>query len=135
MRLDGKVVKACIVLAALVEGREVVTIEGADDLSEVQAAFVAGNELQCGHCTTGMVLTVAELLRSNPDPSDAEIRHAVIGHLCRCTWYDLIVAAIRRASRALRPEPILPGLTWRALPFRGRRGRSRPRACRLWYVT
>ncbi len=101
--LDGKVVKSCLVLALSAEGREVVTIEGADGLSAIQDAFVAENGFQCGYCTTGMVLTAAELLRANPHPSDAEIRHALIGNLCRCTGYDSIVAAIRRASTALAP--------------------------------
>ena len=72
--LDGKVVKSCLVLALSAEGREVVTIEGADGLSAIQDAFVAENGFQCGYCTTGMVLTAAELLRANPHPSDAEIR-------------------------------------------------------------
>lgn len=100
--LDGRVGKACIVLALSVEGRDVTTIEGADDLAHIQAAFVAENGFQCGYCTTGMVLTAAELLRGNPHPSDAEIRRAIIGNLCRCTGYDAIVAAVRRASLASR---------------------------------
>ena len=106
--LDGKVVKSCLVLALSAEGREVVTIEGADGLSAIQDAFVAENGFQCGYCTTGMVLTAAELLRANPHPSDAEIRHALIGNLCRCTGYDSIVAAIRRASTAPAPVAATP---------------------------
>ena len=106
--LDGNVVKSCLVLALSAEGREVVTIEGADGLSAIQDAFVAENGFQCGYCTTGMVLTAAELLRANPHPSDAEIRHALIGNLCRCTGYDSIVAAIRRASTAIVPAAATP---------------------------
>jgi len=98
VRLDGRVVKACIVLAFSVEGRDITTIENACDIVELQDAFVAENGFQCGYCTTGMVLTAAELLRTNPDPTDAEIRRALIGNLCRCTGYEAIVAAIRRAS-------------------------------------
>lgn len=97
--LDGRVVKACIVLSLSLEGREVTTIEGVGDLAGIQDAFVAENGFQCGYCTTGMVLTAAELLRTNPDPTDAEIRRALIGNLCRCTGYDAIVAAVQRASR------------------------------------
>ncbi len=96
--LDGQVVKSCLVLALSAEGREVVTIEGADGLSAIQDAFIAENGFQCGYCTTGMVLTAAELLRTNPQPSDAEIRHALIGNLCRCTGYESIIAAVRRAA-------------------------------------
>ena len=98
IRLDGAVVKACLALALSAEGREVVTIEGAGDLAALQAAFVAENGFQCGYCTTGMVLTAAELLRGTPRPDEAEIRRAISGNLCRCTGYDDIVAAIRRAS-------------------------------------
>ncbi len=98
VRLDGKVVKSCIVLALSAEDREITTIEGAEGLEELQDAFVAENGFQCGYCTSGMVLTAAELLRSNPTSSDAEIRRALIGNLCRCTGYEPIVAAIRRAS-------------------------------------
>lgn len=96
--VEGAVVKACLVLGLSVQGREVTTIEGAQGLSRLQAAFVAENGFQCGFCTTGMVLTAAELLRANPDPSEAEIRRALIGNLCRCTGYDAVVAAIRRAA-------------------------------------
>ncbi len=103
VQLDGRVVKACIVLSLSAEGREVTTIEGVGDLAGIQDAFVAENGFQCGYCTTGMVLTAAELLRTNPDPTDAEIRRALIGNLCRCTGYDAIVAAVQRASRMGSP--------------------------------
>jgi aerobic-type carbon monoxide dehydrogenase small subunit (CoxS/CutS family) len=97
------VVKACLDLALSAEGREVVTIEGAGDLAAIQAAFVAENGFQCGYCTTGIVLTAAELLRETPRPDEAEIRRAISGNLCRCTGYDGIVAAVRRASETLSP--------------------------------
>ena len=96
--LDGKVVKSCLVLALSVEGRDVATIEGVDGLDAIQDAFVAENGFQCGYSTTGMVLTAAELLRTNPHPTEAEIRHALMGNLCRCTGYDSIVSSIRRAA-------------------------------------
>lgn len=100
VRLDGRVVKACIVLALSAEGREITTIEGVAGLTELQDAFVAENGFQCGYCTTGMVLTAAELLEGSPDPTDADIRRALIGNLCRCTGYESIVAAIQRAAAA-----------------------------------
>ncbi|GJD52160.1 Carbon monoxide dehydrogenase small chain [Methylobacterium crusticola] len=100
VRIDGAVVKSCLVLALSVEDRAITTIEGAGDLTEIQHAFVAENGFQCGFCTTGMVLTAAELLRDNPRPSEAEIRRAISGNLCRCTGYDGIVAAVRRAAEA-----------------------------------
>ena len=96
--LDGRVVKSCLVLALSAEDRDVVTIEGAVGLAAIQDAFVAENGFQCGYCTTGMVLTAAELLKANPRPNEEEIRQALIGNLCRCTGYDSIVAAIQRAA-------------------------------------
>jgi len=102
VRIDDQVTKACLVLALSAEDRKVTTLEGARDLAAIQQAFVAENGFQCGYCTTGMILTVAELLQSNPDPTDAEIRRALIGNLCRCTGYEPIVAAVRRASATLQ---------------------------------
>ncbi|WP_018262231.1 (2Fe-2S)-binding protein [Methylobacterium sp. WSM2598] len=101
VRADGAIVKSCLVLALSAEDRTITTIEGAEDLAEIQHAFVAENGFQCGFCTTGMVLTAAELLRDNPRPSEAEIRRAISGNLCRCTGYDSIVAAVRRAAETL----------------------------------
>lgn len=101
LRLGGAVVKSCMILALSAERQSITTIEGTDDLGAIQAAFVAENGFQCGFCTTGMVLTAAELLRSNPDPSEAEIRRGLNGNLCRCTGYDGIIAAIRRAAEGM----------------------------------
>jgi aerobic carbon-monoxide dehydrogenase small subunit len=104
--LDGRTVKSCCVLAADVDGREVTTIEalssGADDLHPIQQAFVANQGLQCGFCTPGMVLSTLQLLGENPEPSEAEIRHAIAGNLCRCTGYQLIVKSIVEAARLAR---------------------------------
>jgi carbon-monoxide dehydrogenase small subunit len=105
--LDGEVVKSCLILALSAEDRDVVTIEGVDDLRAIQEAFVAEYGFQCGYCTTGMVLTARELLRKNPDPTEADIRRAISGNLCRCTGYDDIVAAILRAAGSIR-EPLGP---------------------------
>jgi aerobic-type carbon monoxide dehydrogenase small subunit (CoxS/CutS family) len=81
----------------------VLTIEslssGADHLHPIQQAFVANQGLQCGYCTPGMVLSALRLLEENPDPSEAEVRHAIAGNLCRCTGYQLIVASVLEAAR------------------------------------
>jgi len=97
--LDGQVIKSCLTLAVSANDREVVTIEGSS-LEKLQRAFVAENGFQCGYCTSGMLLIAADLLQSSPLPSDEEIRAAISGNLCRCTGYDDIVAAIRRAARS-----------------------------------
>jgi carbon-monoxide dehydrogenase small subunit len=106
--LDGKTVKSCSVLAADVDGREVQTVESlstsADDLHPIQQAFVAHQGLQCGFCTPGMVLSTLHLLQKNPDPSEAEIRHAIAGNLCRCTGYQLIVKSVVEAGKLMRPD-------------------------------
>jgi carbon-monoxide dehydrogenase small subunit len=104
--LDGKTVKSCSVLAADVDGSEVQTVESlstsADDLHPIQQAFVAHQGLQCGFCTPGMVLSTLHLLQEKPDPSEAEIRHAIAGNLCRCTGYTKIVDAVAACAS---PEP------------------------------
>jgi carbon-monoxide dehydrogenase small subunit len=100
--LDGRTVKSCSILAADVDGQEVTTIEalssGADDLHPIQRAFVAHQGLQCGFCTPGMVLSTLQLLEENPDPTEAEIRHAIAGNLCRCTGYQLIESIVESAK-------------------------------------
>ena len=101
--LDGEVVCSCLVLAAQAEGRDVVTVEGIADagaLHEVQRAFVEAGGVQCGFCTPGLIVASHDLLRRNPRPSDAEIREALAGNLCRCTGYSKIVAAVHLAAEA-----------------------------------
>ena len=102
--LDGKLVCACLVLAAQADGHDVVTVEGlADDgrLHRVQEAFVEAGAVQCGFCTPGFVVAAADLLTRNPQPSDDEMREALSGNLCRCTGYAKIFDAVRlAASRA-----------------------------------
>ena len=103
--LDGRAVKSCTVLAVQAEGHQITTIEGlgADGgLHPLQQAFWDKHGLQCGFCTPGMIMTAVDLLAANPDPSEAEIRHAIEGNLCRCTGYQNIVAAIQSAAAALR---------------------------------
>jgi carbon-monoxide dehydrogenase small subunit len=99
--LDGTLVCSCLVLAAQAHGREVVTVEGlAGDggLHPVQEAFVEAGGVQCGFCTPGFIVATHDLLQRNPDPTDAEIREALAGNLCRCTGYEKILDAVRLAS-------------------------------------
>jgi aerobic carbon-monoxide dehydrogenase small subunit len=112
--LDGVAVKSCTVLAAQASGHEVTTIEGLAPASPepaspepvplhlVQRAFWRHHGLQCGYCTPGMVMMIRQLLADNPDPTDAEVRHALAGNICRCTGYQNIVAAALDAATELR---------------------------------
>jgi aerobic carbon-monoxide dehydrogenase small subunit len=98
--LDGELVCACLVLAAQADGHEVVTVEGladGDDLHRVQTAFVEAGAVQCGFCTPGLVVAVADLLERAPDPSEDEVREALSGNVCRCTGYVKIFDAVRIA--------------------------------------
>ncbi|MGB6563716.1 MAG: (2Fe-2S)-binding protein, partial [Candidatus Binataceae bacterium] len=103
--LDGRTVKSCSVLAADVDGCAVETIESlASDihhLHPLQESFVRNHGQQCGYCTPGMVMSALQLLRDNPNPDEAAIRHGISGNLCRCTGYQFIVNAISDAARAL----------------------------------
>ncbi|MEO9137862.1 MAG: (2Fe-2S)-binding protein [Jatrophihabitans sp.] len=102
--LDGKSVKSCSVLAVQADGCEVTTIEGlqAQDgtLHPMQQAFHEHHGLQCGYCTPGMIMACRDLLKNNPDPSEAEIREGIEGNLCRCTGYQNIVKAVQAAAKA-----------------------------------
>jgi carbon-monoxide dehydrogenase small subunit len=95
--LDGESVKSCTVLGVQADGHELVTIEGMSDngaLHPLQESFREHHALQCGYCTSGMVLAAVSLLAENPHPTEGEIRHALEGNLCRCTGYQNIVDAI-----------------------------------------
>ena len=94
--LDGVLVCACLVLAGQAQGREVVTVEGLD--SPVQEAFVEAGAVQCGFCTPGFVVAADDLLKRNPHPTEAEIREALAGNICRCTGYAKIIDAVNRAA-------------------------------------
>ena len=99
--LDGTLVCSCLVLAAQAEGRGVVTIEGLatnGQLDRVQQAFLDAGAVQCGFCTPGLVIAAHDLLTRNAEPTDAEIREALAGNLCRCTGYEKILDAVRLAS-------------------------------------
>ena len=106
--LDGELVCSCLVLAGQAEGREVVTVEGLaeeGELSPVQEAFLASGAVQCGFCTPGLIVATDDLLRRNPSPSDAEIREALAGNLCRCTGYEKILDAVRLAAERMAVLP------------------------------
>jgi carbon-monoxide dehydrogenase small subunit len=108
--VDGKAVNSCLVLAAQVRGKKVLTVEGlADDdgLDILQRMFIEHGAVQCGYCTPGMLMSAKALLMADPHPSDAAIRVALAGNLCRCTGYTNIVAAVRAASEQ-PAEPPLP---------------------------
>jgi carbon-monoxide dehydrogenase small subunit len=104
--VDGRAVNSCLFPAAEAEGRTVTTIEGLkgpwNKLGPIQQAFVDAGAIQCGFCTPGMILSAKALLDANPNPSDEEIRTALLGNLCRCTGYIQILEAVRRAAKALR---------------------------------
>ena len=103
--LDGKLVKSCLLFAAQVDGREILTVEGLaanGNLHPVQEAFIQRYGLQCGYCTPGMILAAYYLLRKNPDPTENDIRKALAGNLCMCTGYVQIVDAVKTAAEAMK---------------------------------
>ena len=103
IHLNGRAAKSCTVLAVQAEGAEITTIEGMatdGNLHPLQNAFWEKHGLQCGFCTPGMIMSAADLLATNPDPTDEQIRHALEGNLCRCTGYQNIVAAVKAAAHA-----------------------------------
>jgi carbon-monoxide dehydrogenase small subunit len=105
--LDGTLVCSCLVLAAQAEGREVVTVEGLareGELHVVQQAFVDAGAVQCGFCTPGLIVAGHDLLTRRPDPSEADVREALAGNLCRCTGYAKIFDAVRLAAERLAAE-------------------------------
>ena len=99
--VNGQNVNSCIFPAIQADGAEILTIEGVEadgELSKIQQSFLTHGAVQCGFCTPGMVLSAKALLDENPHPTDAEIRHAMAGNLCRCTGYQAIVEAIQAAG-------------------------------------
>ena len=102
VHLNGRAVKSCTVLAVQADGQEVTTIEGlaadADHLHPLQVGFWEKHGLQCGYCTPGMIMAAKQLLDDNPNPTEAEIREAIDGNLCRCTGYQQIVDAVQHAA-------------------------------------
>lgn len=103
--LDGKTARACLTLAVQADGSDILTVEGLardGELHPIQQAFWDNHGLQCGYCTPGMLITAYELLGRNSDPSEAEVREAIAGNICRCTGYVHIVSSILAAARAMR---------------------------------
>jgi len=101
--LDGKAVRSCLTPFSATSGKKIVTIEGLERngaLHPVQQAFLAEEALQCGYCTSGMILSAVALLEKSPQPSDDEIVHSMNGNICRCGTYPHIVAAVRQAAHA-----------------------------------
>ncbi len=101
--LDGKPVNACLVLALEVDGHEVITIEGlahSEELDRLQQSFIDHAAVQCGYCTSGMILSAKALLTRNPHPTETEVRRAIAGNLCRCTGYVNIVKAVLAAAKS-----------------------------------
>lgn len=107
--VDGLAVNSCLYPAFEASGKNVKTIEGMTDknnrLSILQQAFVDSGAIQCGFCTSGMILSAKALLDSHPDPSEAEIREALSGNLCRCTGYVQIIDAVKKAAALMRDKP------------------------------
>ena len=107
LRVDGEIVRGCLVLAASLDGAEVTTIEGlteSGEAADLQAAFVERNAAQCGFCTPGMVMAAADILRQHPDASREEIREHLSGNYCRCTGYQAIVDAVEQTLAARRGD-------------------------------
>jgi aerobic carbon-monoxide dehydrogenase small subunit len=103
--VDGQTARACLLLAVQADGADIVTVEGLAQhgtLHPLQQAFWDHHGLQCGYCTPGMLITAYELLTHNPDPSEAEVRQAIAGNICRCTGYVHIVDSILSAARTMR---------------------------------
>ncbi len=106
--LDGKPVNSCLVLAVRASGHQVTTLEGLgapESLHPLQQAFVARGALQCGFCSSGMLLAAKALLDANPDPTEAEVRRGLAGNICRCTGYAKIIEAVLSAARVMRAAP------------------------------
>src|SRR3989304_2097880 len=106
---DGRPARSCLMLAVQADGHDILTVEGIapspDTLHPLQQAFHENHGLQCGFCTPGMLTTLIEFLRDNPDPTEQEVRIAISGNLCRCTGYQGIVLAALDAAKRMRAAP------------------------------
>ena len=105
--VDGKTVRSCLMLAVQVDGASLTTVEGLRDratgeLHPIQQAFVDAHGMHCGFCTPGFLMTTLELLRDNPNPSEADIKDALGGNLCRCTGYEAIMKSVRLAAKRVQ---------------------------------
>ena len=108
--LDGQSARSCLMLAVQANGHDILTVEGiapsVDKLHPLQEAFRDNHGLQCGFCTPGMLTTLLEFLRDNPDPTEWEVRVAISGNLCRCTGYQGIVLAALDAAKRMKAPPV-----------------------------
>ena len=103
--MNGKAVNSCLVLASEADGKDILTIEGladGDKLHPIQEAFVTHGGMQCGFCTSGMILSAKALLEKNPDPTEEEVREGISGNFCRCTGYPKIIESIQAAAKNLQ---------------------------------
>jgi aerobic carbon-monoxide dehydrogenase small subunit len=119
--IDDRPVKACTMFAVQADGRNLTTVEGLainGHLTPLQEAFWNEHGLQCGFCTPGFLMTATALLKSNPSPTEAEIRKGLEGNLCRCTGYTNIVKAVQTASAAAASRTVVPGLAGTRVPVR-----------------
>ena len=100
--LDGASIRSCVLPVSQVQGRSITTLEGLGDAAAphpLQQAFIEEQAMQCGYCSSGIMITAAALLADNPDPSEADIRQALAGHICRCGTHSRIIRAVKRAAR------------------------------------
>lgn len=107
VQVDGRLKHSCLTLAALADGSDVLTVEGLGrpgDLHPLQEAFISHLGFQCGFCTSGQLMSAHALLQDNPDPTEQEIKEALVGNLCRCTGYYKIVESVAAAATAMRTE-------------------------------
>jgi aerobic carbon-monoxide dehydrogenase small subunit len=112
VQMDGEPVKSCTVLAAMAGGRDVRTVEGLEQdgqLDPIQEGFMQCHGLQCGFCTPGMMMTTRALLDREPNPSEATIREAISGQICRCTGYSTIVRSVQYAAALQNEQPVSVG--------------------------
>ncbi|MFC5384759.1 (2Fe-2S)-binding protein [Aquamicrobium segne] len=110
VRIDGVAARSCLMLAVQAEGRVIDTVEGMadsiDELSPLQRAFRRRHALQCGFCTPGILMSFSDFLERVPDPSEDQVREVLSGHICRCTGYAGLIAAIMEAAAEMRGEPV-----------------------------
>lgn len=107
VHVDGLAAKSCTLFAAQADGCSITTIEGLSEngkMHPLQESFIEKHGLQCGFCTAGVIMTAADFLKNNPDPSEDDIRHAIEGNLCRCTGYQNIVKSIQLAAVKMKKE-------------------------------
>lgn len=110
VHMDGMAVKACTILAVQANGSDITTIEGLasnGQLHAVQQGFKECHGLQCGFCTTGMIMAAVDLLNQNPDPTEEDIRHGLEGNFCRCTGYHNIIKSVQWAAKEMKKELVV----------------------------